>query len=231
MHVHPVSLGNPKLQQSQFPWSEPDGQPTERSHLAIQDMKPFILAFLLFVVLLVGYWAWPFVGLRALAADLQARNAAALSEEVDFGELRRSLSGQIIATYLRITGRERELGPLHGLAAGVGASIVDPWVSQIVEPENLVELLRGGTISSELGPISFKTGELPKFSLSTAWNAWLASEYGLGRFSIGLPTDAEAAEQFRLRMQLLGWRWKLTGIDLPEKLRDQFARELAKKYP
>jgi len=155
MDVHPVSLGNPKLQQSQFPWSEPDGQPTERSHLAIQDMKPFILAFLLFVVLLVGYWAWPFVGLRALAADLQARNAAALSEEVDFGYLRRSLSGQIIATYLRITGRERQVGPLHGLAAGVGASIVYPWVSQIVNPENLVELLRGGTIQSELAVSGF----------------------------------------------------------------------------
>jgi hypothetical protein len=46
-----------------------------------------------------------------------------------------------------------------------------------------------------------------------------------------LPAGAEAAEQFRLRMQVLKWRWKLTGIDLPEKLRDQFARELAKKYP
>jgi hypothetical protein len=32
-------------------------------------------------------------------------------------------------------------------------------------------------------------------------------------------------------MQLLKWRWKLTGIDLPEKLRDTLARELAKKYP
>jgi hypothetical protein len=32
-------------------------------------------------------------------------------------------------------------------------------------------------------------------------------------------------------MQLLQWRWKLTGIDLPEKLRDQIAEELAKKYP
>ena len=53
----------------------------------------------------------------------------------------------------------------------------------------------------------------------------------LDHFSIGWPTDATATEQFRLRMQLIAWRWKLTGIDLPDKLRDQFARELAKKYP
>ena len=149
---------------------------------------------------------------------------------MDFELLRRSLVGQIIATYLRITGRERKLGPLSPLASAIGASIVDPWVSQIVNPENLIELLRGGTIQTELGATSFKM-ELPKFSLSTAWNAWLSSEYGLGNFSIGLPVYAEAAEQFRLRMQLLEWSWKLTEVDLPEKLRDQLARELAKKYP
>jgi hypothetical protein len=190
----------------------------------------FLLAFLLSVLLPLGYWAWPFFGLRALSADLQARNAAALSEQVDFELLRRSLTGQIIATYLRITGRERKLGPLSPVASAIGASIVDPWVSQIVNPENLIELLRGGTIQTELGAASFKM-ELPNFSLSAAWNAWLRSEYGLGNFSIGLPVYAEAAEQFRLRMQLLEWSWKLTGIDLPETLRDQFARELAKKYP
>ena len=154
------------------------------------DMKRLILAILLFVVLLVAYWVWPFIGLGALAASLQTRNTAALSEQVDFGRLRRHLAGQIITTYLRITGRESKLGPL---APGVGASIVDPWVSQIVNLENLVELLRGGTISSELGPISFHIGEIPKLSLGTAWTAWLGSEYGLGRFLITLPADAEPA--------------------------------------
>jgi len=191
-------------------------------------MKRFTLAFLLFIVLLVGYWAWPFIGLRALAADLQTRDAAALANDVDFGRIRSHLAGQIITTYLRITGREKKLGPL---AHAVGASIIDPWLAQTVTPEKIAELLRGGTVSSELGPLSFNIGEIPKFSLSTAWTAWLASEYGLGHFGIGLPADVEPAEQFRLRMQLLQWRWKLTGIDLPDRLRNQVARELAKKYP
>ena len=194
-------------------------------------MKRFTLAFLLFVVLLVGYWAWPFVGLRALAAALQAHNAAALSEQVDFPRLRSSLAQQIIFAYLRVTGRESKLGAFAPIASTVGASIVDPLVSQIINPENLIELLRGGTIESELGATSFNIGIFPHFSLSDAWDVWLGSEYGLGRVSIGLPANAEAVEQFRLRMQLLQWRWKITGLDLPQKLRDQLARELAKKYP
>jgi hypothetical protein len=200
-------------------------------HRMSQAMKQFISAFLLLLILLVGYWVWPFFGLKALGAAVQTGNATALSEQVDFGSLRRSLAEQIIRTYLRITGRESKLGPLNALAPAVGASIVDPWVLQIINPENLVALLRGGTIQSELGAVSFNLGQLPSLSLNTAWNAWLSSKYGVGRFSIGWPVDVTATEQFRLRMQLISWHWKLTGIDLPDKLRDQFARELAKKYP
>jgi Protein of unknown function (DUF2939) len=194
-------------------------------------VKRFTLAVLVFTVLLVGYWAWPFVGLRTLAAALQAHNAAALSEQVDFPRLRSSLAQQIIFAYLRVTGRESKLGAFAPIASNVGASLVDPLVSQIINPENLIELLRGGTIESELGATSFNIGIFPHFSLSDAWDVWLGSEYGLGRVSIGLPANAEAVEQFRLRMQLLQWRWKITGLDLPQKLRDQLARELAKKYP
>ena len=145
-------------------------------------MKRFILAFVILAALLIAYWVWPFIGLRAIATDLQTGNAAALTKDVDFGRIRGHLAGQIIATYLRITGREKKLGPL---AQAVGASIIDPWLAQIVTPEKLGELLRGATVSSERGPLSFNIGEIPRLSLSTAWTAWLSSEYGVGHFMIG----------------------------------------------
>src|SRR6516162_7388990 len=192
-------------------------------------MKWFI-AFLLLLVLLMGYWAWPFFELRALAGAVQAGDVTAINEKIDYPRLRRSFAEQIIGAYLRVTGRATQLGALGPLATAVGASIVDPWVSQIVNPENLVQLLRGGTVSSELGPVSFRFGNLPS-TLNIAWDAWLSSEYWFNRFSIWLPPGASPADQFRLRMHLLRWRWKITGIDLPEKLRDQIAGELAKKNP
>jgi hypothetical protein len=195
-----------------------------------EAMKRFLPAFLVLLALLIGYWAWPFFDLRALAAALQAGDVAAINEEVDYTRLRRSFTEQIIGAYLRLTGRASQLGALGPLAAAVGASIVDPWVSQIVNPENLVQLLRGATVSSNLGPVSFRFGDLPS-TLNIAWIAWLSSEYGVGRFSIWLPPGAAGSNQFRLRMQLFQWHWKVTAIDLPEKLRDQIAAELAKKYP
>ena len=192
-------------------------------------MKWFI-AFLLLLVLLIGYWAWPFFGLRALAGAVEAGDVTAINEKIDYPRLRRSFAEQIIGAYLRITGRASQFGALGPLATAVGASIVDPWVSQIVNPENLAQLLRGGTVSSELGPVSFRFGNLPS-TLNLAWDAWLSSEYWFNRISIWLPPGALQTDQLRLRMQLLQWRWKITGIDLPEKLRDQIAAELAKKNP
>jgi hypothetical protein len=86
-----------------------------------------------------------------VAESQSAADRQPLSEQVDFEYLRRYLAAQIIATYLRVTGREGKFGPLRALAAGARASIVDPWVSQIVNPENLIELIRGGTVQSEFG--------------------------------------------------------------------------------
>ena len=65
-----------------------------------------------------------------------------------------------------------------------------------------------------LGPVSFRFGNLPS-TLNLAWDAWLSSEYWFGRFSIWLPPGASQANQFRLRMQLLQWHWKVTGTICP----------------
>jgi hypothetical protein len=195
-------------------------------------MKRFFIGITLLVVLLVAYWAWPFFGLRSLAADIQARDPAALSEDVDFVRLRRSLTEQIIAAYLQVTGRAKKLSPFENVVAiGIGNSIADPFVAQLVTPENLLVLLRGQAVPTDFGNVSFKVGELPSVALGSVWAAWSSSDYGFGRFSIGVPVSSPSAEQFRIRMELLQWRWKLTGVGLPDSLRNQFGQELAKKFP
>jgi hypothetical protein len=62
------------------------------------------------IVLLVAYFVWPLVGFYSLALAVESRNAAALAERVDFPSLRRSLSQQVIAEYLKLTGKDKELG-------------------------------------------------------------------------------------------------------------------------
>ena len=129
-------------------------------------MKRFFVGITLLLVLLVGYWVWPFFGLRSLAADIQARDPAALSEDVDFVRLRRSLTEQIIAAYLQVTGRAKKLSPFENVVAiGIGSSIADPLVAQLLTPENLLVLLRGQAVPTDFGNVSFKIGELPSVAL------------------------------------------------------------------
>ena len=84
---------------------------------------------------------------------------------------------------------------------------------------------------TDLGSVSFKFGELPTVSWGSVWAAWSSSEYGIGRFSIGVPVSSPSAQQFHIQMELRQWRWKLTGVGLPNSVRNQFGHELAKKFP
>ena len=192
----------------------------------IGRMKRYVVAFLSFMLLMVAYWAWPFVSLHQLAAGLAARDDAVIADKVAFARLRNSLSNQILNAYLRLTGR---INTIVGFA--IGPDLIGLAIAQLLTPENMAQLLEGGTISTEIGPISFDLGELPATNLDSIWRGWLGTEYWIDDFSIGVPVSAPEAEQFRLRMRLSQWRWRVVGIDLPEKLLIQIAQELADKYP
>ena len=181
------------------------------------------------IVLLVAYFAWPLVGFYSLASAVESRNAAAFAERVDFPSLRRSLSQQVIAEYLKLTGKDKQLGRFRtGVASGVGAALAEPVVAQFLNAETLLDFLNkgsvkgGGSISSETAPFSGSTWR-------NAWRVWWHSEYGLTRFSAYLPPDKSKDEQFKVGLSLRDWEWKLTGIGLPDQLRVQLAQELVRR--
>jgi hypothetical protein len=191
----------------------------------IGRMKRYVIGFLSFLVLMSVYWAWPFVSLHQLATGLAARDDAVIADKVAFARLRNSLSNQILTAYLRLTGR------INTLVGFIGPDLVGLAIAQLLTPENMAELLEGGTISTEIGPVSFDLGQLPVANLDAIWRGWLGTEYWMDDFSIAVPVSAPESEQFRLRMRLSQWRWRVVGIDLPEKLLIQIAQELADKYP
>ena len=190
------------------------------------NMRWGLWATVALIVLLVAYFAWPLVGFYSLASAVESRNAAALAERVDFPSLRRSLSQQVIAEYLKLTGKDKELGRFRtGIASGVGAALAEPVVAQFLNAETLLDFLNkgsvkaGDTISSEIAPFSGSTWR-------NAWRVWWHSEYGLARFSAYLPPDKSKDEQFKVGLSLRDWEWKLTGIGLPDQLRVQLAQDL-----
>jgi len=191
----------------------------------IGRMKRYVIILLSFIVLLIAYWAWPFASLHQLAVGLAVHDDAVIADKVAFSRLRISLSRQILDAYLRLTGR------VNSLVVALGPDLVGLAIAQLLTPENIALLLEGGTISSDIGPVSFDFGELPVGTLDSIWRGWLGTEYWLDDFSISVPVTVPESEQFRLRMRLTQWRWRVVGIELPQKLLNQIAQELADKYP
>jgi hypothetical protein len=131
---------------------------------------------------------------------------------------------------LKITGKSAQLGQLGtSIATGVGASMADPLLADLVNPEMMLDLLSGSGVSTASLQIPAGLGPFSKDALGSAWQIFINTEYGIGIFYIRLPTSTAATEQFRLRFQVLQWNWKITAIDLPERLRVELAKELQRR--
>jgi len=192
-------------------------------------MRTTIAWFLVIAILRAAYAAWPLTGLSRLASAGETRNAARLAARVDFPSLRRSLAEQVIATYLRLTGKDAGLGKFtQGMVIGVTASAVDPIVDRMINAESMIELLSKGSVGAGM---SINAAPVTAASLDSVWQTWLDSEYSFRNFYVRLPPHAEPAQRFRLMLRVTAWTWRLTRIDLPESVRILLAQEAIKAKP
>jgi hypothetical protein len=186
----------------------------------------WITVFLM--LLLAAFFIWPLVGFYRIASAVEAKNATALSERVEFSLLRRSLTQQVIAEYLKLTGKDQKLGQFKaGVATGVGAALAEPVVAEFLNAETLLNFLNKGSVKD--GGVSSEIAPFSGSSWRDAWQVWWHSEYGPTNFSTYLPPDKSKSEQFKVKLSLRDWQWKLTGIGLPNQLRVQLAQELVRR--
>jgi hypothetical protein len=186
-------------------------------------------------VLLLAYAIWPVVGFARIASAIEARDGAALAKLVDFRSLRKSLTKQIIAAYIELTGKEKQLGLMgKTLAVGIGTSYAEPIVAELLNEQTLIDLLTKGQVGgggSGVGAVKIPSELAPfsKSALESGWRTWWASEYGLGDYYVYLPPDKTPDKQFKVRLSLKDLEWKLTGLDLPQPMRIELAQQLVKQ--
>jgi Protein of unknown function (DUF2939) len=186
-------------------------------------------------VLLLAYAIWPVVGFARIASAIEARDGAALAKLVDFRALRKSLTKQIVAAYIELTGKEKQLGLMgKTLAVGIGTSYAEPIVAELLNEQTLIDLLTKGQVGGGGGGVGAVKvpAELAPFSksaLQSGWRTWWASEYGLGDYYVYLPPDKTPDKQFKVRLSLKDLQWKLTGLDLPGPMRVELAQQLVKQ--
>jgi Protein of unknown function (DUF2939) len=179
------------------------------------------IAVFLCIVLCI-YFASPFFALQRIATAVETRDAVAVTERVDFPALRRSLTKQIVATYLKLTGKKL---PLGAIGKGFAFSVADPIVARLMTVNALLDLLAKGDAGNNV-KVQIDKAPFSSASLRSIWQLWLNSHQWGRDFYIHLPPEGSRNEQFRVHLRLSRWHWKIVGVDLPESLKDQLAQEL-----
>jgi len=182
-------------------------------------------------VLWLAYAASPYWALYDLSGAIQARDVEDVTRRVNFRALRISLAKQLVTSYLAAAKRGEVKG--QNEVAALGTSVADPILMHLVTPQAVIDILNDGWPESLIGPESpaTTTSVVRLRSLGTVWRFFVNSESrGFTRIFFTLPPDAPAPQQFRLELRLDGtWRWRVTGIELPAKLKERLTQELIRR--
>ena len=189
-------------------------------------MRSYILILLVGVILWVAFAFSPLIGFYRLAAAVQSRDAAALQERVDFPRLRQSLAEQVVKEYQSLTGKQK--ATFGGVPTGFVLMLADPIIAKYLNAESLMNILIEGD-TGKGSEISLPDAPFSNSSWRNAWDVWWNSRHDIRNFYVYLPPEKTRADQYGLRLSLRDWRWKLTGIELPDSLRVQLAKEIERQ--
>ncbi|RQS75527.1 DUF2939 domain-containing protein [Burkholderia sp. Bp8963] len=109
-------------------------------------LKPLLIVVLVAAVLaVIGYgYASPYVALGRLKAAIDARDAQAVSEYVDFPALRTSLKQQVTDELMhRIDAKWQDNNPFAVIGALIGSALIGPLVDAYATPEGVAALMSG----------------------------------------------------------------------------------------
>ena len=191
-------------------------------------MRKTIVVGTLLALAWLGYVAWPIYTLAALARAIEAGDTATAIRHVDLPAVRRSITDQVVDTYLKLTGKT--VSPLlRGALAGATDSIAEPVVGRIIAPDALAEFLREGWPIAVLPDRPPGMSGLSGANLGNAWQVFAAARYGLGQFEIELPPSLPRDRRVVLEFRIIKWRWQLVGVRMPEQLRVRLAELLIKR--
>lgn len=176
--------------------------------------------------------ASPYVALYRLSRAIEARDVAEIAERINFRTLRISLARQLVSDYIERLDGKKEISAINRqLAAEATVSVADPVIAQLLTPATLIDLLDDGwpqqLVSDNTENLRF---DLSLNSLRKAWKFYVSSETrGFRMIYFTVPVDATSANRYRIQMRLSGFRWRLSGIDLPLALRQKLLDRLPRR--
>lgn len=193
------------------------------------------------IVLVLAWFAYtltPFWMLYDLARAVQARDVGYVERHVNFRTLRQSMIRQVAAAASQPRGEpgaEVEVSRDRQRLVEAAAALAEPLTESLVTPQSVVDLLDDGIPQSlNLGPPPSGGAGAPPDGLRIETLRrlipyYLASEMrGFRTVVIAVPPEAPRARQFRLRLRIRGFSWRLVEIELTDDLRSRIAAKVAR---
>ncbi|MCA7997605.1 DUF2939 domain-containing protein [Burkholderia metallica] len=108
-------------------------------------LKPLLIVVLaVAIVAAIGYaYASPYIALGRLKSAIDARDAQAISEYVDFPSLRISLKQQVTEELMRRIDAVKKDNPFAVIGALIGSALIGPLVDAYATPEGVAALMSG----------------------------------------------------------------------------------------
>jgi hypothetical protein len=182
--------------------------------MLVTQKKPLIAIVVL--ILLGWYYATPYLAVNSMRAAAEKKDAAALSEYVDYPAVRENLKSTFKAKMADVVTKEAGANPFAALGMMLAGSFVDVMVDAMVSPQGIAKLMRGDK------PVGPKAVESPSQSESAGQvkqerDTLVNRHYsGWNRFEIEVSqkSNPEQKTKFILLRQGIA-SWKLSAIELP----------------
>jgi len=178
-----------------------------------------------------AYTLTPFWALYDLSRAVQGGDVAYVERHVNFRTLRLSLARQLSAA-IRAQETEGD-APERRRLFDAASALALPLTEALVTPQTVVDLLDDGW-PQRIDLPDPPPRKAPEDGLHAPDLRRLAAFYatsemrGFRAFVMGVPPNRPRAQQFRIRMRLRGFTWRLIDIELSEALREKIAARLAR---
>ncbi|HDR9034574.1 TPA: DUF2939 domain-containing protein [Burkholderia vietnamiensis] len=187
----------------------------------VRRLKPLLIAILIVAVLAaIGYaYASPYVALGRLKSAIDARDAQAVSEYVDFPSLRISLKQQVTEELMRRIDAVKKNNPFAVLGALIGSALIGPLVDAYATPEGVAALMSGIPPRGSPGerppewagspsgsPSGTAPASAPAVPPTSAGSPASVPAPASGATSVPAPAPAGASEPSRTQQMSAGYR-------------------------
>ncbi|GAB3469731.1 DUF2939 domain-containing protein [Massilia terrae] len=162
-------------------------------------------------LLAVAEYGSPYWELQRMRSAIEARDADAISEHVDFPSLRESVKGQMMAMIgNEMAKEEANKNPFASLGQAMAVALINPMIDAAVSPAGVIAMIESGKtgLAKPGNAASSTPGHGEKVDYSVSYRSW---------DKVAVTKKGAAAGSFIFRRYGI-WNWKLSAIEFPPHL-------------